>query len=440
MTNSVRESLGVVSCDGRLSNLRSLVASNAEQILNRPLTDEVNNHVHTTYSFSPYSPTHAAWMARFAGLRAVGSVDHDSIAAADEMIEACRILKIGSTVGFELRVGFGSTPFGDRRLNNPDSIGIGYIAVHGVPRPRIPNVTAFLAPLQRERNERNRRQVAALNQLLAELSAPPVSYADVEANSLSSQGGSITERHILFTVATGLMHWLAPGSTLRAWVEDHLSGPLAPRLRTFLDDAENPHYAYDLIGVLKSSFLPRFFIQPSERECIPVEQVVAFANGVGAVPAYAYLGDIAESPTGDKRAEDYEDAFLDDLVPELGQIGFKAVTYMPPRNTREQLRRVRELCQENNLMEISGVDINSSRQSFNCPEIVEPEFRHLIDTTWALIAHEKLSSVDAALSLFGRGTSRLHAGTLQDRIKRYSEIGRSIDPAHPENATAAAGL
>ncbi|MEE8440083.1 MAG: PHP domain-containing protein, partial [Spirochaetia bacterium] len=75
-------------------------------------------------------------------------------------------------------------------------------------------------------------------------------------------------------------------------------------------------------------------------------------------------------------------------------------------------------------------------------EIVEPEFRHLIDTTWALIAHEKLSSIDPALSLFGGGpeTSRLHGGTLQDRIKRYSEVGRSIDPAHPENAATVAGL
>ncbi len=442
MTDSVRRSLGAVARDERLSSLRSLVASNAEQILNRPLTDEVNNHVHTNYSFSPYSPTCAAWTARFAGLRAVGSVDHDSIAAADEMIEACRILKIGSTVGFELRVGFGNTPFGDRRVNNPDSIGIGYIVVHGVPRPRIPDVAAFLVPLQHARNERNTRQVSALNQLLAELSAPPVSYADVEANSLSAHGGTITERHILFCVATGLMQWHSPGLNLRAWIEDHLSGTLAPRLRAFLDDPENPHYAYDLTGILKVSLLPRFFIQPSEDECIPVERVVTFANEVGAVPAYAYLGDIAESPTGDKRAENYEDAFLDDLMPELVHLGFKAVTYMPPRNTREQLRRVRQLCRANNLMEISGVDINSSRQSFNCPEIVEPEFRHLIDTTWALIAHEKLSSIDPALSLFGGGleTSRLHAGTLQDRIKRYSEIGRSIDPAHPENAATAAGL
>ena len=107
MTISVRESLGAVTRDERLASLRSLVAANAGQILNRPLTDEVNNHVHTNYSFSPYSPAHAAWMARFAGLRAVGSVDHDSIAAADEMIEACRRRGISIAI-VNGRIGAGS--------------------------------------------------------------------------------------------------------------------------------------------------------------------------------------------------------------------------------------------------------------------------------------------------------------------------------------------
>ena len=30
---------------------------------------ESNNHIHTCYSFSPYTPTHAALLARRAGLR-----------------------------------------------------------------------------------------------------------------------------------------------------------------------------------------------------------------------------------------------------------------------------------------------------------------------------------------------------------------------------------
>jgi len=39
-------------------------------------TEEVNNHVHTIYSFSPYSPLMVACLAWKAGLQAVGIMYH----------------------------------------------------------------------------------------------------------------------------------------------------------------------------------------------------------------------------------------------------------------------------------------------------------------------------------------------------------------------------
>jgi hypothetical protein len=159
---------------------------------------------------------------------------------------------------------------------------------------------------------------------------------------------------------------------------------------------------------------------------------VAFANEIGAIPAYAYLGDVAESPTGDKKAEKFEDDFLDELVPELKAIGFKAITYMPPRNTREQLARLRNFCQQNELMEISGVDINSSRQSFNCPILLEPEFRHLVDAAWALVAHEKLASKHPEYALF-HPENPWKSEAIEQRIVRYAKWGKALHPAHPED-------
>jgi hypothetical protein len=184
---------------------------------------------------------------------------------------------------------------------------------------------------------------------------------------------------------------------------------------------------------MKSSFLPRFFIQPNEEECISVFEVVDFANSIGALPSYAYLGDITESPTGDKKAAKFEDDFLDELMPELKRIGYKSVTYMPPRNTVDQLRRVQELCAEHDLMEISGVDINSSRQSFRCPEVMQPEFRHLFESTWALSAHEKLASCNESYGLFA-GDNPYGALPLAERIKAYSTLGQQIDRTRPEEA------
>jgi len=432
------DELNAASREERLRSLQRHVRDNTNGILDVPLSGEVNNHVHTIYSFSPYSPTAAAWTARAAGLGAVGSVDHDSISAARETVAAAKVLGMGSTVGCEVRVNFTGTAVEGRMINNPDSPNLAYMVFHGVPNDRIDEVDGFLRPIRERRNERNRVQTERMSELLEVAGAPAVSFADVEAASMAGEGGGITERHILFVASRSLMDWMQPGPPLRLFVEANLTGDLPASLRSYLDDPNNPHYVYDLLGALKSSFLPRFFVQPTEHECVPVAEAVEFANSVEAISAYAYLGDVGESPTGDKKAAAFEDAYLDELFDEISRIGFRAVTYMPPRNTLEQLRRVQQLCSRHGLMEISGVDINSSRQVFTCPEVLLPDFRHLVDATWALIAHEKLATDDPSLSLFSARNPL--GGDLRDRIRRYAEIGRRIDPRNPEAARSAAGL
>jgi hypothetical protein len=207
----------------------------------------------------------------------------------------------------------------------------------------------------------------------------------------------------------------------------------SPKIAALLSDANNPHYLFDLLGVLKANFLPKIFIQPNDDECIPAKKVCEFAKSIGAIPSYAYLGDVAESPTGDKAAEHFEDDFIEPLFAELVKMGYLAVTYMPPRNTEEQLKRVQQLCAKHGLMEISGVDINSSRQLFNCPEVLQPTFHHLIDTTWALIAHEWLSSADADLGLFAK-TNPMAGENLSVRLAAYAKAGRDLDLQNPESS------
>src|SRR5690349_14195681 len=109
---------------------------------------EVNCHVHTFYSFSPYSPSAAVERASAAGLAAVGIMDHDSMAGTEEMHAAGSILRVATTAGVELRVSAEGTALEGRRINNPDSNGVFYMIIHGVPRRSVPAVQAFLRPLQ----------------------------------------------------------------------------------------------------------------------------------------------------------------------------------------------------------------------------------------------------------------------------------------------------
>ncbi|MFP3089453.1 PHP domain-containing protein [Treponema sp. TIM-1] len=423
----------------RLAALKDLEGKNPGIIKK---TGEINNHIHTIYSFSPYTPCMAAFKARDAGLEAAGSVDHDSIAAAEEMLAACAVLGIGGCVGFEVRVSFKTGPdgkpgpFAHRKINNPDSEGLVYMTVQGIPRPAIPVVRDFLKPIQAERLLRTRAMTASANELFREAGLPPLDFEeDIWNRSKAAEGGGITERHLLAAMAEKLIQTDGKGPALAEKLKTRFGLEPSPKIAGLLGAGDNPHYLFDLIGVLKSGLLPRIFIQPGEKECIPAEKVTEFACSIGAIPAYAYLGDVGESPTGDKRAEKFEDSYIEELFDELVRRGYQALTYMPPRNTREQLLGLQKLCREQGFMEISGVDINSSRQSFNCPEVLFPEFRHLTDTTWALIAHERLASVNPALGLFSPANP-LAAEPLGKRLARYAAEGRSLDLLRPEESAA----
>ncbi|HOX31347.1 MAG TPA: PHP domain-containing protein [Spirochaetales bacterium] len=423
--------------EGRLEALRELARGLPPPLAGPGEGGEVNNHVHTIYSFSPYSPSMAALRAREAGLEVAGSVDHDSISASREMVAACAAVGIGGVTGCELRVGFGreggaaAAAFAGRKINSPDSAGIAYMTIQGVPANRVDELDAFLAPIRARRVERTRRMAEAASDRLAEAGMPRLDFdAEVLARSMAREGGGLTERHLLAAAASRLVGRFGRGPGLVEGLERSLGIRPSPKAAALLADPANPYLEYDLLGLLKMGFLDGIFEQPDELECPDARAAVALARSIGAVPAYAYLGDVGESPTGDKKAEKFEDEFLDELFEYVAGLGYLAIAYMPPRNSRAQLERVQALCARHGLMEISGVDINQPRQSFSCPELREARFRHLVGTTWALVAHERLSSIDPRLGLFSPDNP-LAAEGLGSRIAAYARAGRALAPGRP---------
>jgi hypothetical protein len=340
------------------------------------------------------------------------------------MRRACEIIGLGCVTGFELRVSLRHTEFAGRKLNSPDSKGLAYMTVQGVPAGAAPRVAAFLKPIASARAERNREMTGALNGILSALGLEPLDYdRDIVPLSMSHKGGSVTERHILYALSLRLLNREGRGGGLLKFLEEKVGLAVSGKNRALLLDGANPYYAYDLLGALKGSFNDRIFIQPDEQECPRAEAVTAFAQSINAVPSYAYLGDVGESPTGDKKAEKFEDDYLEALMPRLKDFGFLGLTYMPPRNTMDQIRRLRALCEQQGLLEISGVDINSPRQVFQCPEIRRPEFALLRDTTWALAAHEQLASSDPDRGLFNP-QDPLAGRPLAERIAAFAAAGR----------------
>ena len=365
----------------RIANLREVLKTTEFP----PMVPQyINNHIHTTYSFSPYSPTAAVYAARMEGLCTAGIIDHDSISGADEFLEAAEIIGIPVTIGMEARISMDGTRLEGRRTNNPDQVGVSYMTIQSVPHDKINRLTEFFKPYQAARHERNRKMIAKINELVGVV----LDYdRDVLPLSQAADNGGVTERHLMYALAIELVKQVGKGQPMIDKLTS-LGMNLSEKQKALLNDTEYPFYEYDVLGMLKGTFVPKIFIDATT-ECPNLKEMVKLCNDIDAFLCYAYLGDVGDSVTGDKKAQKFEDDYLDDVFECLKEEGVKAVTYMPTRNTPAQLERLRGLCDQYGMFQISGEDINTPRQSFIIKAMENPMFQNLIDATWKLIEHEK---------------------------------------------------
>ena len=365
----------------RLENLREVVKT---AVFPPMVPQYINNHIHTTYSFSPYSPTAAVYAARMEGLCTAGIIDHDSISGAREFLEAAEIIGMPVTIGMEARVSMDGTRLEGRRTNNPDQVGVSYMTIQGVPHNKIEVLTEFFKPYQAARHARNRKMIANINSLLS----LDLDYdRDVLPLSMAAENGGVTERHLMYALAIKLVQEVGKGEAMVKKLQE-MGLTLNEKQTAQMMDLEYPFYEYDLLGMLKGAFVPKIFVDATD-ECPKLPDMVKLCKDVDAYLCYAYLGDVGDSVTGDKKAQKFEDDYLDDVFECLKEEGVTAVTYMPTRNTPAQLERLRGLCDSYGMFQISGEDINTPRQSFVIRAMENPLFANLIDATWKLIEHEK---------------------------------------------------
>ena len=378
---AILNKLNVPTREERLANLAEVLKTT---VFPPMVPQYINNHIHTTYSFSPYSPTAAVYAARMEGLCTAGIIDHDSISGAEEFLEAAKLVQMPVTIGMEARVSMAGTRLEGRRTNNPDQVGVSYMTIQGVPHDKIGVLTEFFRPYQAARHERNRKMIEKINALLPGIA---LDYdKDVLPLSMAKENGGVTERHLMYALAIKLVQQVGKGRSIVEKLAS-MGVSLSEKQTNQMLDMAYPFYEYDLLGILKSAFVPQIFIDATD-ECPKLSDMVKLCNEIDAFLCYAYLGDVGDSVTGDKKAQKFEDDYLEDVFECLKEEGVKSVTYMPTRNTPAQLERLRSLCDQYGMFQISGEDINSPRQSFVIKAMENPMFQNLIDATWKLIEHE----------------------------------------------------
>ena len=119
---------------------------------------------------------------------------------------------------------------------------------------------------------------------------------------MSDRGGSITERHILFALAKKIKQRFSLSTDLINFIKQNLKVQLDQKYEAFLNNPSNPFYEYDILNLLKKDLIPQFYL-PANKECPRIQDVIKLADETGSIAAYAYLGDVENSVTGDKNAQ-----------------------------------------------------------------------------------------------------------------------------------------
>jgi predicted metal-dependent phosphoesterase TrpH len=403
--------------DERLNALADIKKKLDSGELTKPeITNNVNNHIHTIYSFSPYSPAGAVYAAYMNGLSTAGIVDHDSIAGADEFIKAGKILGVATTIGVEIRVDVSNTKLNGRRINNPDQSSVAYTIIHGIPPQNIDMIQGWLAPFRKNRNTRTIKICGNISDMMK-----PGIKLDFEEHVLPisqyKNGGTVTERHVCYALACLICEKYKTPAEVISFFRDDMKSVVSPKTEAAILENKPEFYLYDILGLLKAELIEQFYVDAFD-ECPSIEDYIKAAKAAGAIAAYPYIGDVGDSVTGDKKPQKFEDDYLDLLFEEIIRLGFQAVAYMPTRNTRAQLERLIKLCEKHNLFQISGEDINSPRQGFICEALNDPMFSHLTDATWALINHEKRSAESEAFGMFSPKATEQFPD-IKDRVKNF---------------------
>ena len=374
--------------------------------------DDANLHVHTYYSYSPYSPSQAAYLAYRSGLASAGIMDHDTLSGAEEFVKACKTLGLAHSVGFDFRVRLKQ----DKTARYPlRSDGYTYIAVYGIPKKVLKKVNLWLKEDREMRSARNRKFCDSVSKLFAPHGVAVDYDKDVLPLTKIKEDGSVTERHVLRAAATNVIAEYGKGNGAKEFLQK-VGFSIDEHLTALLSDEDNPFYMDDLVTALKEN--AGAFGVGSRREAIDMPDVVTRLENFGAIVSYLYFGNLDDLVEGENTKEK-----MQNLVLGVKELGFHSMSVKVSRLSEEDLALLCDLCREHDILLLPGTAVNSPRQPFGCDVQLKPEFKSLADACWAVVGHGKMSDCNLADGMFSEKACTRQP-SLADRITLYAEIGR----------------
>jgi len=390
-----------------------------EVALSEPGT-AVNLHCHTFFSYNTYgySPSKFAWLARKAGLAVAGVVDFDVLDAAEEFLEAARLLGLKGCAGMETRVYV--PEFSDRVINSPGEPGISYHMGVGFPGEKTPaDQKDFLAGLRETAQQRNRELMARVNKYLR-----PVEL-DYERDVLVlTPSGNATERHICLAYAHKAKELF--GKT------DALADFWSKKLGVDAESLGLPE-GKDLLNSIRAKTMKRGgvgYVQPDKGSFPLMADTNRFILAAGAIPVHTWLD-------GTSKGEQA----ITELLEVAMSTGAAAINVIPDRNytpgaTDEKIKnlyQVIELAEKLNLIVVEGTEMNSPGQKFVDDfdtEELQPLVPVFLKGAHIVYAHSVLQQ-KCGLGYTSEWANKNFKSTAE-KNQFFQTIGRMLEPKHED--------
>jgi hypothetical protein len=364
----------------------------------------VNINMRTAYSGGAFSPAGAVRRAAEGRYSVCGISDDDCAAGAAEFIAAGKDLDVPVTIGMRTRVPFVGTPLSDKRLNYVWQEGLGRAAMYGIPHQNISRLNSIFSAYRAKRNQSAKLMCYRINDIVK----PGGLTFSFERDGVAkyAPGGTVTESALCRVLALKISEKFGRGASLAEF---------AAKIGMPLSDPEaNACGAEELTAVLEERLTRRFYVCAGG-ECMGAEHFLRVCRDNGAIAAYAYMGDGADG--------EFEDAHLDELIALLKSAGFNAVSYRPSRLTDARIERIRGLCREADLLELNGEEDAAPAQSAALSETQTCAYAHLLETAYALIGHEKETTLSQERAMFASETVK-RMPSLAERTDYFSHVWR----------------
>ena len=384
------------SSSSRLSALKKLKKTLPE---GKKKSDAVNIQTHTTYSFSAYTPTMAAYMAYKFDLQVAGILDNYTMAGAEEFIAACKILGLTYSVGVEMRADFqeGDTPYYN-------------VALLGIAQRHFKKVEDQLAPFRTSRRENVETTLKAVNEKVA----PYGISIDYRKDVKPLVKEVLLSKYVYFALSEKIIEKFGMGERACLFLAEDLKMDLTETEKGLLCDVTNPYYVYDLTNIISDNYtiFHTFKKYPSP------EAVVKMGHSVGAIVSFEYFIKRGK----DKRTEDQKIAYHETLIKKLKALGFDAISFDPDKFSKKVLEHFKKLLKENEILPLNLTRVEFPRRRFDCTCKDKEMKVAMTDSVYAIVGSEICENNKASQGFISGDDVLIK--DFKERVKLFAQIGR----------------